>query len=219
MNILKVELLTTDLKATESFYTESLELDIIEKNETFISFNAGNSKLVFSKTQYINPQYHFAFNIPNNQLENAIQWTSSRFKLLEVEEGSCIANFDSWHAKSVYFYDNNGNILEFIARFDLDNASNTLFTSKSIQSISEIGFATPNPVNLGEQIMKDYNLNYFKKSAKSKQFATLGDDNGLLIIVENGRKWYPTQLEAAPYPTKFTIEVNGVKNKISVNNQ
>jgi catechol 2,3-dioxygenase-like lactoylglutathione lyase family enzyme len=217
MNILEVELLTDNLEETELFYTQTLGLDVVNKSDDSVSFKIGKSTLVFVKSQNLKPVYHFAFNIPNNQLDKAILWSSARFKLLEVEEGSYVANFDSWNAKSVYFYDNNGNILEFIARFDLDNTSSLPFSSKSIQSISEIGFVTSDPVDVGDQMIKDYNLNYFEKGAKSKQFATLGDDNGLLIIVENGRKWYPTQLKAVPYPTKFTIRVNGIENTISVN--
>ncbi len=217
MNILEVELFTDNIKETELFYTQTLGFAVVSKSDVSISFKTGKSTLVFIKSQNIKPVYHFAFNIPNNQLNDAILWAAARLKLLEVEEGSCIANFDRWNAKSVYFYDNNGNILEFIARFDLDNTSSLPFSSKSIQSISEIGFVTPDPVDVGDQMIKDYNLNYFEKGAKSKQFATLGDDNGLLIIVANNRKWYPTQIEAAPFPTKFKIEGDGAEHEISVN--
>lgn len=216
MNIVEVELLTDNLEETEKFYTECLGLSILDRQEDFISFSVGKSTLVFRKSYDIKPIYHFAFNIPHNQLDEAMAWATSKLKLLEIGGGNYIANFDSWHAKSIYFYDNNGNILEFIARFDLNNSSTVPFTSNSITSISEIGFVTPEPVKVGEQMMQDYNLDYFEKGTKSSQFATLGDDNGLLIIVVNKRKWYPTQLEAIPYPTKFKIEVNGVESIFSI---
>jgi catechol 2,3-dioxygenase-like lactoylglutathione lyase family enzyme len=217
MNILDLELLTDDIEGTEVFYTHNLGLNIVSKGKDYISFSAGQTTLMFIKSENVKPVYHFAFNIPNNQLGNAVKWSSSKLLLLEIEENNCIVNFDSWNAKSVYFYDNNGNILEFIARFDLDNASNTAFSSNSIVSISEIGLVSPEPVTIGKQMMQDYNLDYFEKGAKSKQFATLGDDNGLLIIVENKRKWYPTQIEAASYLTKVRIEVGGIESEILFN--
>ena len=42
-----------------------------------------------------------------------------------------IANFVNWHAKSVYFFDPAGNIVELIARFDLDNKTSETFSSRN----------------------------------------------------------------------------------------
>jgi hypothetical protein len=107
-----------------------------------------------------------------------------------------VANFESWNAKAIYFYDNNENILEFIARYDLDNATDILFDISSIQSISEIGIVADSPLILANKLVEENNLFFFAKSLKSEQFVTLGDDNGLFIIVETKRNWYPTEQQA-----------------------
>jgi hypothetical protein len=58
---------------------------------------------------------HFTFNIPHNQLDAAISWLQQFTSLLPVPGNGHIATFESWNAHAVYFYDNNGNLLELIA--------------------------------------------------------------------------------------------------------
>jgi hypothetical protein len=44
--------------------------------------------------------------------------------------------------RSLLFYDNNGNVLEFIARYNLDTESDKKFDGNSIVSVSEIGLVS-----------------------------------------------------------------------------
>ena len=217
MNILEIEIQTDQLLETEKFYIELLGFQLVTKNDDSITFKTGHSKLTFIKSENVNPKYHFAFNIPNNKLEEAILWAKSRLRLIENDENGIIANFESWNANAIYFYDNNNNIVEFIARFDLENSTEKPFDISVIESISEIGIVTDKPLDLAETLIESYNLVYFNKSTKSEKFAALGNDNGLFIIVETNRKWYPTEQKAKKYFSRIKIEVDSLVKEFKLN--
>jgi len=124
---------------------------------------------------------------------------------------SDIADFVNWRAKSVYFFDPAGNIIELIARFDLNNASSEKFSSEQFLSLSEIGLVFPEE-QIDEQvriIMKKCGLAYFLKQPPMQQFKVLGDDDGLFIVVTDKRNWYPTNKPSAIFPLEILIENDG----------
>lgn len=208
MNIKELVISTNDLTATEDFYTNILQFLIIKKSSTSISYRIGASKLIFEQVSNAeSPQYHFAFNIPINQLNEAIEWLSDKVKLIEIIDNEFIANFENWKAQSVYFYDNNQNILEFICRADLRNASESAFSSESIINISEVGIVTESPLLLGEQIMTKAPIQFFSKGPKLEEFVAMGDDNGLFVISNPNRNWYPTQHRATKQKVQVTINI------------
>lgn len=209
MRILEIKLLSNDLLETEKFYSEMLGLKLFSKNKNLISFKAGSSKLSFIKSEKINPTYHFAFNIPNNKLQQAITWAYNRVNLIPIEDEEVIADFKNWNAKSIYFYDTNKNILEFIARYDLDNSIDGEFTVESIQSISEISLIDDDPGKLAEELIQKYDFSYFKKGAQVESFKTLGTDEGLIIIVHSNHDWYPTKQKVERNFLEIALEVNG----------
>lgn len=217
MDILEIEIQTDDLVETETFYSDILGLQLASKGQNSISFLAGQSTLTFIESVKLNPKYHFAFNIPHNKLDEAIIWTSAKLDLIKNAGNGIVANFESWNAKAIYFFDNNGNILEFIARFDLDNDSDKAFGISSIQSISEIGIVVDAPIKLADKLVEKNNLYFFAKSSKSEKFVTLGNDNGLFIIVETNRKWYPTEQQAEKHYTKIKISTDGLTREITMN--
>jgi len=192
MNILEIQLLSTDIPQTKKFYHEILGLEILHADDSLIKFSAGLSTLIFKKTNDKNSFYHFAFNIPANKFEEAHAWASQRVQLLPITTNSTIADFKSWDAKAFYFYDNNQNIVEFIARFDLNNNSDKPFEGSSIFSISEIGIVVDNAKAYSEKILEEYGLNFFSKQPPQDDFVAIGDDNGLFIVVNDRRNWYPT---------------------------
>lgn len=209
MKLEQLQLQTNNLKNTARFYQEILELSIIENSSESISIQAGNSILKFIENKNFNSIYHFAFNIPNNKLEEAIIWVKNKIDLLVIEDKNVIARFENWNANAVYFYDNNGNLLEFIARNDLDNNQSTSFDSKSILNISEIGIVNETPLELANQLIEKHELEFFAKNPNSELFSAVGNDEGLLIIVQPNRNWYPTQIPAESNKTTIQIENNG----------
>lgn len=211
MKLEHIQIQTQDIQKTAAFYTTVLELPIIEKTATSISIQAGDSVLEFVSDPEFNSIYHFAFNIPKNKLDEAIQWCKNKVDLIFIKDQNVITNFENWNANAVYFYDNNGNLLEFIARHDLNNVQTETFTSKSILNISEIGIVNENPLALGKELIAEHDLEFFSKNDNSELFAAVGDDEGLLIMVKPNRNWYPTQTPSESNKTEVKIVNNGTQ--------
>ncbi|MEP6806926.1 MAG: VOC family protein [Flavobacterium sp.] len=211
MKLKHIQIQTNNIQNTINFYQEILELPIIEKSENHVTIQAGNSILKFIENSQFDSIYHFAFNIPENKLDEAIKWFKSKVDLIFIEDQKVITNFENWNANAIYFYDNNGNLLEFIARHVLYNAQKEAFSSKAILNISEIGIVNEKPLELGNQLIEKHGLEFFSKNANSKFFAAIGDDEGLLIMVQPGRNWYPTQTPSKSNKTEIRIENNGTE--------
>ncbi|MDI9310345.1 MAG: VOC family protein [Limnohabitans sp.] len=206
MKILELSLLTNDIKSTVEFYTSILNFEVLEMSEVKVVFRVGESKLRFElSAQSIKPKYHFAFNIPYNQIDEARKWLSDRIKLIETEDGQ-VTHFENWNAKAVYFYDNNENIVEFIVRKDLNNDSNTIFSTTSLISINEVGLVVDSPLQIAEKILQKTGIDFFEKGPKREDFAALGNDEGLFVISNDKRNWYPTQDRAEIFPVSVKIQ-------------
>ncbi len=213
MFVKKILIQTSRLTDLRDFYQSVLKLNIQKINESTVEIQIGNSILEISETKTGDPFYHFAFNIPANKIEEARVWLlNKKIELLWMDDyKSDIADFRNWHAKSVYFFDPVGNIVELIARFDLNNETDESFSSNKFLSISEIGLVFPQD-EIDEQvgrIIKETGLSYFLKQPPMQQFKVLGDDEGLFIIVTDNRSWYPTTKASGMFPLEITFENNG----------
>jgi catechol 2,3-dioxygenase-like lactoylglutathione lyase family enzyme len=217
MHILEAEIQTNDLPGIESFYSTVLGFKTKQKKETSVSFLVGQSTLSFLHAEAGVPKYHFAFNIPSNKLDEAIEWVSKKTTLISVTGDDVIAHFDNWNAKSIYFYDSIGNILEFIVRFDLNNPSDKPFDSYSILSLNEMGVVTDRPLAFAEDLIEEQGLEYFWRGPKREDFVAVGDDNGLIIIAATNRNWYPTDIPSAKHYLSLTFMTKGVTRQITVN--
>jgi len=207
MKIKEIILLSNDLNGTKRFYSDLLGLKISEFIDSKISFEVGTSILTFLHSNNQNCIYHFAFDIPHNKLDEAIDWLSSRVDLIKFQESNII-DFPNWNAKSLYFYDNNGNVLEFIARFENPNQNPKPFESSSIVSISEIAFVTDDVTKLAQSLIQSYNLSYYFRQKQGDDFSVLGNDEGLIIIVDSSRNWFPTPVRVDKFPVKVLVEYN-----------
>ncbi|MBF7091605.1 VOC family protein [Flavobacterium sp. ALJ2] len=212
MKLEYIQIETNSISKTIAFYTQNLGFKILDHDSTSVSFQIGSSILKFIENRNFDSIYHLAFNIPENKLDEAIKWCKNRVDLIHIENESVITRFESWNANAVYFYDNNGNLLEFIARHDLNNSQFEPFDTKSILNISEIGIVHEKPLELGQNLINQHQLNFFSKNANSEFFAAIGNDEGLLIIVKPNRNWYPTQTPSESNKTIILLENN---NKIT----
>ncbi|MGY0037350.1 VOC family protein [Pedobacter sp. NJ-S-72] len=203
MKIKAIELLSNNIIETEHFYNNTLNIKTNKKTETEISFLIGTTQLTFQKSEVKHPNYHLAFDIPNNKLEEAFNWLDQRTAILPVTDDSNFSSFEAWNAKSFYFYDNNENLLELICRFDADNQSSASFDSNALLFVSEIGIVTADVSAMGEQLIRQYDLEYYVKQPKTESFAVVGDETGLFILVNPDRDWFPTKKKAQSFQTKI----------------
>ena len=211
MRIRELILETADLTGLRTFYEETLGLPV-EGNAERIVIAIGTSQLVFKSSNHGQPFYHFAFTIPANSIVRAKAWLEPRVPLIWINDyDSEIADFVNWHAKSIYFFDTTGNIVELIARFDLDNATDEPFSPSQMLSISEVGvvFGENELEKRTNEILQQHELSYFDKQSPLPQFKAVGDDEGLFIIVPANRNWYPTAKASGIFPEEVRFESNG----------
>jgi len=207
MDIQELTLSAADLTAQHNFYENVLKLPVIESDEQHLVIRAGKTQLEFVHAP-VQGIYHFAFNIPENQFAEARDWLS--VPRIRAKDGRDEFFIESWNAHNVYFYDPAGNILELIARHTLPNASTEPFSEKSLLNISEIGIAAQDVKAFTESSSLP---NY---GSPSDDFAPLGDENGLLIIVKIGRQWFPdTGRTALELPLQALISSNGRQMQIN----
>ena len=84
MKIQGLDILTNDLSATKRFYNNILGFQIRKETDELISFSAGTSVLSFHKTEIERPVYHFAFTIPMNKIEEALEWMAPKAVLIKL---------------------------------------------------------------------------------------------------------------------------------------
>jgi catechol-2,3-dioxygenase len=209
MKIEALQLLTPNLRNTREFYSKKLGLEIIKEEASSISFRVGSSALTFIEAAEVNAYYHFAFNIPANKIEEALDWIKPKVEILPFTNEGVIADYPNWNAKALYFLDLTGNIVEFIARLDLDNQTKDAFSVRSLLSISEIGLVVDDVHKSVTHLQNKYGLPVFNKQKPMENFAAIGDDDGLLIVVNKEKKWFPTQIAAKAFATETTINNNG----------
>jgi catechol 2,3-dioxygenase-like lactoylglutathione lyase family enzyme len=88
MRITRLVLNTPDLAAQRDFYEGRLGFECTAETETEVAFRVGWTSLVFRLTAKPSASpYHFAFNIPENQFQEAKKWFSSRLPLIANHEG------------------------------------------------------------------------------------------------------------------------------------
>lgn len=213
MKIKKVTLLSSNLIKTEQFYAELLGLPVLEKSSSHIQFSIGTSQLEFKATTIEKPVYHIAFDIPHNQVEEAVQWLSSKVSIIKVED-KAVVEFPSWNARSIYFFDNVGNVLECIARFNNNNQREAPLAANSLVAISEAALVTENVKQLGEKLIELYKIPYYHRQKQRDDFSVLGEDEGLFILMSDTRNWFPTESKAEQFPLQVIFEYQGQKHEL-----
>ncbi len=206
MQIIRLEIGCKNIIKQQEFYSDVLGLEIIISTETSFELHLGYSQLYFKEKEDFTP-YHIAFHVPDKSEKAALNWLKKRVSVLPYEAHEII-DFPAWKAKSIYFYDEDYNIMEFISRRECKGSSSFNFSEKSILGISEIGLATTD-------IEKQYHIlntqcELAVYDGNFDKFCAIGDDNGLFITINSEKKtWFPTGDIA--YNSEFNIQI--IQNK------
>jgi len=205
MKLFELRLKYNDLAQAHAFYHDVLKLPVLESTADLLVLQAGSTRLVFDHESGWQGKYHFAFEIPENQIQEAAAWIARKATLATLNGQTLFNSSTRWNANMVYFYDLAGNILEFIARHNQPNASSEPFSERSILGISEIGLTTTD-VQQTVQWLEDTLGTAVYDGAGSDAFSAVGDELGLFIVVKEGRNWYPeTGIPAGLYPVNVTL--------------
>lgn len=193
MKISELTLYTINLEEQKQFYTQVLELPLLSFDKESFTVKIGISLLTFEKVKTANPA-HFAINISSDKIQEALHWIQKRTEILPCE-GEDIADFSNWNAEALYFHDADKNIVEFIARKDIDSVNTDPFSILDLISISEIGIVSEDNKAIYEQLQMIHPIPIY--DGNLERFCALGNAEGLFILVnKTKKKWFPTQEEA-----------------------
>ncbi len=193
MNFNKIKLYSVNLAAQISFYTQTLGFELLEKTANTFSLKIGKTVLQFvEKSGATN--YHYAFNIPSNKGAEALKWLQQRVSILDWQ-GMDLVDFSDWNAEAMYFYDKDMNIVELIARKNLNMDRKEAFGVDQVLEVSEIGVPTNAVKAVYKSLLQTFPIERY--SGDLARFAALGDEHGLFIVINNKqKKWIPRDDEA-----------------------
>lgn len=134
---------------------------------------------------------HWALNVPPDRFDEAVAFAAQRVDLLHDD-----VPFEAWRARSAYFYDPGGNIVELIARERAPGSDLFLEVSEVGLPVVDVGAAV-------EFLEAEVGLPHF--SGDRREFSAVGDDRGLLIVVPIGRPWLFTDKPAPDNSITVTV--------------
>lgn len=216
MQIKELTIYSSNLDAQVSFYSNVLGVKIITRTNNSVSLDFGNSILTIEYKAVTTP-YHFAINIPANKDIEALNWLKTKVKILKDGDNE-IQDFDFWNAKAVYFYDKDYNIVELIARKNLDNSSDSPFGSEQFLEISEIGMPTMDIEKEFNQLNKFTGIEIF--DGGFERFCAIGDETGLFICINKESKdWFPVDDKAFSSEFEIVLIEKEEKHKLVYKNE
>jgi len=180
-----------------------MEFEVLEETTNSFSIQVGESILTFMLGEE-NPFYHFAINIPSFQIQESYKWIKRKVDILSYD-GEDIIKFDNWNAEALYFYDADKNLVEFIARKNLNLKSHNEFSKDSLLYVSEIGVPTSNIKKIYDKLNNEFGLEIY--DGDLERFCPIGDETGLFIVINyEKKKWFPTMQDAKPVPFEIIFE-------------
>jgi catechol 2,3-dioxygenase-like lactoylglutathione lyase family enzyme len=213
MQIQTVELWVENLDRQAHFYRQTLGLLVVQQPaKAAVEIQAGNTRLILHQSEGSpSGHYHYAFDVPENQFDAAFAWLEQRVQPEANVNGQTHFQFEHWNADSVYFKDPDGNILELIARHNQPNASEAVFSARSILSVSEFGIACNAVPQMVRLLCEGLSVRPYD-GAGSEEFTAVGDELGLLIVVRRGRIWMPGVGKEAKF-VPFRLEILNEQGK------
>lgn len=207
MEIKLLTLQTNKIEVMKEFYTQQLGFSLCSENSNHFQMQVGKSILEFTNEKVAgDPYYHFAFNIPSNQFQEAKEWLKGRTTLL-LEDGEDEADFSFWPAHACYFEDPAGNIIELIARYKENPKSESSISVDSILNISEIGLIVKDAPMAAEHLKE---INIFDSDNDPVTNSSLNfmqdNNNGVFIILTSvHRRWLFSEKKSKIFPMKITL--------------
>ncbi|SFL53312.1 Catechol-2,3-dioxygenase [Paenibacillus sp. 1_12] len=204
MKILKIEVKTKRLAMIKEFYGDLMNFEIKDYSDQCIVLQAGQTTIIFNQDDKSEAFYHIAFSIPSNQFTASQQWLQHKGIDLIKKEGKDQFEFMDWPASACYFYDPDGNLIEFIAHHTTTQENNQTFQQNNILYVSEIGLPVDDVSEVTKIICESFNLSLWR--GDGKQFSAIGDEHGLFIVIDKNRPWFPVNKKPGMFPTAVTIQ-------------
>jgi catechol-2,3-dioxygenase len=206
MRITQLNLPASDPAASAAFYRDVLHLPVAATQ-----VRIGWSLLDLVPASAAVGSVHLAFNIPPARFDAACAWLSRRVPLLRDPLGESRFSLGAaWQSQSVYFAGPDGAVLELIARKPLPAhaVADGEFSAAELLCISEVGLPSAQVAAVAAAAQERMGLPPFMPV--SDVFAPLGDHEGLLILVDAQRRWFPEQRQL-PFARGVRVLVEGAR--------
>ncbi len=204
MQIQEVALTVTGLAAAARFYRDVLELPVTEQPGQ-ATVTIGSSRLALEEGDQFAGAHHLAIGITPADFEVARGWLSQRVEPIVVNGSEVIEGPEGWDSRSVYFLGPEDIVLEYIARDADSSAPAGDGQAPRPVSLSEVGIGVPSVAGAVRALSGELGLPTFPPH--KAQFAPVGDHDGLIILVDQNRVWFPTDTQQAargPVTVKLT---------------
>jgi hypothetical protein len=174
-----VQLLGATLPSSDPGRLTRWYAELLGSTELPVSFVAGDAT-----------HHHFALHV--RDLES---WRNRlQVPLIRRKDGSHEFDFSNWGgARAIYFVDPEENVAELIARPE----------PRAELSLAEVGLPVDDVGAAVEALERELGLHHYDGDRKT--FSAVGDDDGLLILVDVGRGWFPPRIPAGRAPIAVTI--------------
>jgi catechol-2,3-dioxygenase len=176
----------------------------------------GHTVLTFEYNSGWKGFYHYAFQIPEHQFEEMVEWLKKWCPLLENNNGQQQFFFDIWNAHAIYFADGDGNLAELIARHDHKTTTAAAFSGGAIIGINEIGLVVENVPATVMALQQAHALSPYLGLSHA-EFTAVGGIEGLLIVVKRDRPWLPTGQPATSGWFSATIQTQTGQHLLTTN--
>lgn len=193
--ILRLRLKATRLDEMRTFYADTLGFPV-EREPRALTVETGETSIRFEEAEPgTAPYYHVAWAIPENKIEEAKDWLGARTPISKGWNGREIFDFRRVNRHGFFFADPAGNILEFIARHDLQDGVDVPFRREHIFYVNHAGLVVDDMDDAIERIREGLGLEPTDDPVAN--FATLGDGHRHLTLVTRNRLWLPDMVRAA----------------------
>jgi catechol-2,3-dioxygenase len=192
---------TNKLKHLKGFYGNVLGLHILETSSAHFTVSIGTSTLTFRESNQ-HTLYHFAINIPGNQFTLAKHWALDRVTL-NREDAVDEIYYSRFEADAFYFEDPVGNVIEFIARRNMDKWSG--FSVDSLLSLSEVSITTPFVEEVGEQLQSIGIPISGHVDIEPSELNFLGSKDTYILLVPPNRRWYFSKRMSETSPLEIEL--------------
>jgi hypothetical protein len=185
------------LDALSEFYEERLELPGLRIGETQLELMAGEGE----------PFYHFAFLVPGNRFDAALEWVGDRAELLpDRETGEVVFDFQSWDGQACYFPDPASNIVELTAHRGIGGTEATgPFSGAELLGFSELGLVGDRAAMAGV-LRVVLRMPLWQGTVEEEdRLAFVGEPGRTLILAPTGRGWLPTGRPAEQHPVEAVL--------------
>lgn len=216
MNIEHVTLYASNYEATKQFYGTTFHFPLTSEGPNRFTIKVGQTEVTFVRAPIEEkPFYHFAFDIPSNQFDEAKEWTKGKVKL-NHEQGEDEVYFANIDAKSIYFEDPAGNIVEYICRFSDAEQNDKPFTASSLQKMSEMSIVVTDKQKAVSVLQQAsiFERDHEEVSANGLSFMGEREDATYLLLVNEGRTWFFSNKESIAYPVEITF-THGISVKVN----